>query len=322
MSGSGVVVKQSAKKSSKRNKTEKPRFIPGKDIPVYVLLLPAVILIFIFHYIPIYGIVMAFQKFSPYRGILHSQWVWFDNFKYFISDYNFWQVMKNTVIINIYTLIFGFTAPIIFALMLNEVTRSFYKRLVQTISYLPYFLSWVVVAGLITTILSPSSGIFNLMLNNIFGIEPIPFMTKQAYFRGIVVVSGIWKGIGMSAVYYLAALSGIDPKLYEAAIMDGANRWRQTWHITLPGIMPITIVLLILQVGHMVSIGFEQIFLLYNPVVYDVGDVISTYTYRLGLEQQQYSLTTAIGLTQSVVNFILVVSTNKLARRLAGFSLW
>ncbi len=313
-------------RKSIQRKSDKPAYKFGfrasRDVPIYALLAPALILILVFHYIPIYGITMAFQDFSPYRGILGSRWVGLDKFIYFLTDSNFWRVMRNTIVLNIYTLVFGFPAPLILALLLNEVTRDLYKRIVQTISYLPYFISWVVVSGIIFNILSPQNGIVNVLLHNVFGMEPIHFLGKQDYFRSIIVISGIWKSIGMTSVYYLSSLTAIDPQLYEAGKIDGANRWKQTWYITLPGIMPMAIVLFILQIGHMVTIGFDQIFLLYNPVVYDVGDVISTYTYRLGLEQMQYSLTTAIGLTQSIVNFVLVYSANRLSKKFAGFSMW
>lgn len=321
----GNTAKKSVK-SVKRNQyphnSGKLRFMAGRDIPIYILLSPAVILLLIFHYLPIYGIVMGFQNYSPFKGIGGSDWVGFLHFKEFLTDPSYWKVMKNTIIINIYSLIFGFPAPIIFALLLNEVTRVKYKKIVQTISYLPYFISWVVAAGLVMSVLSPVTGIINIALNKLFGIEPIYFMVKKEYFRAILISSGIWKGVGMSSVYYLAAISSIDPTLYEAATIDGANKWQQTWHITLPGLTSIITVLLILQIGSLLSIGFEQIFLLYNPMVYEVADVISTYTYRLGIEETQFSLTTAIGLTQSTVNFILLYIANRTSRKLAGWSMW
>lgn len=303
-------------------KSVKIRFKMNRDIPIYLLIIPAFTLLVIFHYIPIYGIVMGFENFSPFKGIMHSEWVGLKNFQYFIMDENFWRVMRNTIIINFYQLVLGFPVPIIFAIFLNELTLVRYKKFVQTVSYLPYFISWVVAAGIVVSVLSPDGGIINSFLQKIFDIEPIYFLTKEKYFRGIVVISNIWKGFGMSAVYYLAALTSIDPELYEAARIDGAGRMKQIWYITLPGIKSIAIVLLVLQIGSMMNIGFEQIFLLYNPMVYNVGDVISTYTYRLGIEQTRYSLTTAIGFTQSVVNFILVYSANKLSRKVAGWSLW
>lgn len=305
-----------------QKKKNKSLILLKKSIPVYTLLLPGVIIHLIFHYFPIYGIIIAFKNFSPFKGILGSDWVGFKHFSYFLSDENFWRVMKNTIIINFYHLIFGFPVPILFALLINELRSNRFKKIVQTISYLPYFISWVVAASIVTTLLSPSTGLLNTILTNVFDIEPIYFLAKPRYFRTILVASNIWKSFGMSAVYYVAALASIDQSLYEASSIDGAGRWKQTVHITLPGLRNIIIVLLVLQIGSMITIGFEQIFLLYNPLVYDVGDVISTYTYRLGIERAQYSLTSAIGLTQSVVNFILVFLANKLARVISGWSLW
>ncbi|HHV59715.1 MAG TPA: sugar ABC transporter permease [Clostridiaceae bacterium] len=287
-----------------------------------MLLLPGMLLLFVFHYIPLFGVAIAFQNFIPFKGVLGSQWVGLKNFEYFLKDQNFWRVMKNTLEINLLEIVFGFPFPIIFALLLNELWSSKFKKTVQTISYLPHFISWVIAAGIFRSILSPSSGIINVFLKNVLGMQPIHFLSIAGYFRPILIIAGIWKGFGMNAVYYLAALSSIDAQLYEAAKIDGAGKWRQTWHITLPGLKNITIVLLVLQVGSLVTIGFERIFLLYNPLVYEVGDVISTYTYRLGIEQVRFSLTSAIGLTQSVVNFILVYSTNRLAKAVAGWSLW
>ena len=297
-------------------------FNSGRDVPMYLLLLPAVLLLFVFNYIPIYGVIIAFKDYSPYKGVLASSWVGLKYFKYFLGDPTFWEVMRNTIVINLYNLIWGFPAPIIFALLLNEVTRVRWKKTVQTISYLPYFISWVVAAGLVASILSPTTGVVNQILSSVFHIEPVYFLTKKEYFRSIVVMADIWKGFGMGAVYYIASITSIDQEQYEAAIIDGAGRWKQTWYITLPGIANIIIVLFILRIGSMVTIGFENIFLLYNPVVYDVADVISTYTYRLGIEGSQFSLTTAIGLTQSVVNFALVYAANTISRKVAGWSLW
>jgi len=304
--------------SKKKNKA----FLKSRDLPIYLLLLPGILLLFVFNYIPLFGVVIAFENFVPFKGILRSDWVGFKNFEYFLLDSKFWHVLKNTIEINLLHLIFGFPFPIIFALLLNEIWSTKFKKVVQTVSYLPHFISWVVAAGIFSTMLSPSTGVINIFLKNVFGIQPVHFLAIEGYFRPILVITGIWKGFGMSAVYYLAALSSIDVQLYEAAKIDGANKLRQIWHITLPGIRNITIVLLVLQVGSLVSIGFEQIFLLYNPLLYDIGDVISTYTYRLGIEQARYSLTSAIGLTQSIVNFILVYSTNRLAKAIAGWSLW
>ncbi|NLC67390.1 MAG: sugar ABC transporter permease [Clostridiaceae bacterium] len=301
---------------------KKMSFKKSRDIPIYLMILPALLLIILFNYIPIYGVSMAFIDFSPYRGIFRSEWLGFKNFAYFLTDDNFWRVMRNTIIINFYQLLYGFPVPVIFAIMLNELSMRKYKKFIQTVSYLPHFISWVVAAGIVSAVLSPAGGLVNNVIKGLFSMEPIYFLAKEKYFRTIIVASNIWKGFGMSAVYYLAVLSSIDPEYYEAARIDGAGRMRQIWHITLPGIKTIAIVLLILQIGNMTTIGFEQIFLLYNPMVYNVGDVISTYTYRLGIEQLRYSLTTAIGFTQSIVNFIMVYSANVLSRKIAGWALW
>ncbi|HOJ12465.1 MAG TPA: ABC transporter permease subunit [Clostridiales bacterium] len=293
-----------------------------KSIPIYMLLLPAMMLLLVFHYAPIFGIVIAFKNFSPFKGIIGSNWAGLKYFISFLTDENFWRVMRNTILINFYQLVFGFPFPIIFAIFLNELKSDKFKKVVQTVSYLPHFVSWVVVASIVTTVLSPSSGIINSFLKSVLNIEPIYFLVKQQYFRSILVVSSIWKGFGMSSVYYIASLASIDQELYQAAAIDGAARIRQTWHITLPGLRNIIIVLLVINIGSIITIGFEQIYLLYNPLVYDVGDVISTYTYRLGIEKVQYSLTSAIGITQSAVNFILVYTANRLSRVIAGWSLW
>ena len=293
-----------------------------KSLVVYALFLPSFLLVLIFHYFPIYGIAMAFEDFSPFKGLLGSDFVGLKNFIYFLSSEKFWNVFYNTLIINVYKLIFGFPFPIIFALMLNELRSKRLKKFTQTVSYLPHFISWVVVASILTEVLSPTTGLVNTILGSLFGTEPIYFLTKANYFRPILVFAEIWKSFGMNAVYYIAALSGIDSELYEAAAIDGAGKLRQTWHVTLPGLRNIIIVLLVLQMGTLINVGFEQVFLLYNPTVYEVADVLSTYTYRLGIESKQYSLTSAIGLTQSVINFLMVLFANRLSKKVAGWSLW
>lgn len=293
-----------------------------RDLPIFLILLPGMLLVLVFNYLPIYGIVIGFQNFSPFKGISGSDWVGLKHFKFFLSDPDFWRVMKNTIIINVYNIIFGMPIPLIFALLLNELKSIKAKKIFQTISYLPHFISWVIAAGMISAMLSPTSGIVNIFISKVFRMEPIYFLAQPNLFRSVLVASGVWKGFGMSSVYYLASISSIDTEIYEACTIDGGNRWHQMWYITIPGIKNMFIILLILQVGRMVSIGFEQVFLLYNPLVYNTGDVISTYTYRLGIEQTQFSLTTAIGFTQSIVNFILVYSTNKISKIFAGWSLW
>ena len=292
-----------------------------KSIPHYILIAPAILWYVFFHYMPIYGIQISFRHFNPIAGMWNSQWAGFHYFSMFLRDAGFWRVMRNTVLLNIYGLIFAFPFPIIFALFLNELRSKAFMRVSQTISYLPYFISWVVVASIWRSMLSPSSGVVNQILGGL-GIEPIYFLAKAEYFRTILIAQGVWKGFGMSAVYYIAALAGIDQELYQAAAIDGAGRLKQTWHITLPGLRNIVIVLFVLNLGGMISSGFEQPFLMYNPMVYETGDVIGTYVYRIGLEKAQYSYTAAISLTQNIVGFVLVYSANRLSRVLAGWSLW
>jgi len=270
-----------------------------------------------------YGIILAFEDFAPFLGAFGSKWVGLKQFAYFLGDAKFWSVMRNTLLINFYDIVFGFTAPILFALLANEVVQMRFKKVVQTLSYLPYFISWVVVAGMMYQFLSPSeNGLVNTVLTRLFGIKPIYFMTEIGLFRGIVVGVDIWKNVGWSAILYFATIAGIDSSLYEAAYIDGASRLQQVFRITMPGLLPIIVLLFLLRLSTIFTIGFERIFLLMNPVVYTVGDVVSTYVYRLGLEQSQFSLTTAIGLTQSILGFALLLSANRLSSRLTGLGLY
>lgn len=291
-------------------------------ITLYAMLAPTIILLFVFNYIPMYGIIIAFKDFSIYKGFLGSDWVGLKHFTYFLQDAKFWSVMRNTLILNFYDLLFGFTAPILFALLANEIFANKYKRIVQTISYLPHFLSWIVVAGLVHQMLSPVDGLLNMFLSSVFGFDPIYFMAEKEMFRTIAVIAQIWKTIGWSAILYFAIIAGIDNHLYEAAMIDGASRFRQAIHVTLPSMVPMITLLFLLQLANIFGIGFERVFLLQNPLVYDVSEVISTYIYRVGLEQSQYSLTTAIGLTQSVMAFALLVGSNRLSKRLTGMGLY
>ncbi|MBP1988421.1 ABC transporter permease [Paenibacillus eucommiae] len=289
---------------------------------LYVLLAPALVLLFIFNYIPLYGIVMAFQDFTPFKGVLGSPWVGLKHIVYFWNDETFWRVMRNTLIINFYDLLFGFTAPIVFALLANEIKIKLFKRVTQTISYLPHFLSWVVVSGIFYIMLSPDAGPVNNLLHALFGTKPVFFMTQQDLFRSIVVFADIWKGVGWSAILYFAVISSIDDSLYEAATIDGANRLQQTIHVTLPALLPMIVLLFLLRVSTIFAIGFDRIFLLQNPLVFDVSEVISTYVYRIGLQNFQYSLTTAIGFVQSLLGFIMLLTANKLSKKLAGLGLY
>jgi len=298
------------------------RFRASRDLPLYLLLLPGFVVLLVFCYIPMYGVIIAFQNYSPFKGILNSEWTGFANFVFFLTNPAFFKVFRNTLIISSYFIIFAFPAPIILALCLNEIGNMAFKRVTQTISYLPYFVSWVVVASLAINILSPESGLVNLFLHSVFGVEPIYFLGDSSYFRGVLTVSAIWKDIGIRSVYYLATLATVDPQLYEAAEIDGANIFMKTWYVSIPSLRHIAIILLLLQIGNVLNVSFEQVFLLSTPLVMDVGDVISTYTYRMGIAQAQFSKTTAVGLTQSVINFALIFSANRLSRKLAGWSMW
>ncbi len=309
-----------AGKGSVKKSTRKVR--PRTLITLYLLLAPTLVSLFIFQYVPMYGVIVAFQDYSIYQGFLGSNWVGFKHFMYFLSDDKFWSVMRNTLLLNVYDLAFGFTAPILFALLANEIMKNSFKRIVQTISYLPHFLSWIVVAGLVHQMLSPVDGLVNVLLSNVFGIDPIHFMAEKGMFRSIAVITEIWKSVGWSAILYFAVIAGVDSTLYEAAVIDGANRFRQAIHITLPAMIPMIVLLFLLKLASLFGIGFERVFLLQNPLVYDVSEVISTYIYRMGLERVQYSLTTAIGLTQSLVAFVLLVGSNRLSKKLTGMGLY
>lgn len=287
---------------------------------VYLMALPVLAYYIIFHYGPMYGLQIAFKDFQPSDGIWGSAWVGFKHFDSFFNGIYFWRLITNTILLNLYELLFGFPAAIILALLLNEIRKSSFKRIVQSISYLPHFISIVVVAGMMVDFLS-RTGLVNQLLAS-FGIQPIDFLMEEGWFRFLYVSSGVWQGVGWGSIIYLAAISGIDPTLYEAARIDGAGRWRQTLNVTLPGIMPTIIILLILQMGNMMSVGSEKVLLLYNPLTYSTADVISTYVYRKGVLEASYSFTAAVGLFNSIISFILIVAANKISRRFSETKLW
>lgn len=287
---------------------------------VYIILAPVVLYYLIFCYIPMGGNVIAFQDFSVAKGVSGSVWVGLKHFKEFLSSYTFGRLLTNTLMINLYGLIFGFPAPIIFALLLNELKGKHFKRTVQTITYMPYFISTVVIVGIMLDFLS-SNGIINNLLG-IFGIDSVQFMARSDMFWGIYTVSEIWQGMGWGSIIYLSALSSIDEALYEAAAIDGAGRFRRLWHITIPGILGTIMIMLILRMGQMLSLGFEKIMLLYNPSIYETADVISTYVYRKGILELNYSFSTAVGLFNSVINFALLVAANTLSKRFTNNGLW
>jgi putative aldouronate transport system permease protein len=285
-----------------------------------LLALPVVAWYIIFHYIPMYGVIIAFKDFNPMKGITGSQWVGLKHYKEFFGSYYAWRVIRNTLLINFYNLLFGFPAPIILALLLNEVKNQMFKKTVQTVTYLPHFISMVVICGIIMDFTS-LDGLLNDIIVALGG-ERTPFMLKPEYFRSIYVGTGIWQGVGWGSIIYLAALSGIDTEQYEAATIDGANRWKQFVHITLPGIAPTIVILLIMNIGKMMSEGYEKVILLYNPNTYETADLISSFVYRKGLVDSNYSFSSAVGLFNSVVNMTLLVLANWISRKVNETSLW
>jgi len=268
-----------------------------------------------------FGIVVSFMDYNIFKGITGSPWVGLKYYQQFLENRDALVIIKNTILLGAYKLLFGFPAPIILALLLNELRSSIFKRFVQTVSYMPHFLSGVVVSSMIVLLLSPSTGWINHALQEL-GLPAINFLQKEEWFRTIYVSSEIWQQIGWGSILFLAALTTIDPQLYEAAKMDGAGRWRQMWNITLPGIAPTIVIMFILQIGHVLEIGFEKVFLLSNPATYDTSDVISTYVYRVGVLQGSFSYASAIDLFMGIIGFILVYASNQLSRRLGETSLW
>jgi len=285
------------------------------------MLAPGVVISLLFVYIPLMGSVMAFQKYNPLLGFFKSPWIGFDNFRFIANLPGTFQVIWNTIYIAMLKIIGGIIVPLTFALLLNEITRSKVKRVFQTFIYIPNFISWIILAGIFREILSPTSGIVNkgLML---LGFEPIFFLGDVFWFPLTMVLTDIWKSFGFGTVIYLAALTNINPELYESAMIDGAGRWKQTFHITIPGIMPIIILMSVLALGNVLNAGFDQIFNMYSPVVYSTGDVIDTFIYRLGLEQRQYSPATAVGLFKSAVSFLFVSLSYILADKLANYRIF
>ncbi|WGU93142.1 ABC transporter permease subunit [Paenibacillus dendritiformis] len=288
---------------------------------LYLFIAPAFLYFLIFHYGPMYGIQIAFKNFIPAKGITGSPWVGFDHFERFFNSYYFWDLLWNTLSISLYELAIGFPLPIILALAFNEVKDGFFKRTVQTVTYAPHFISVVVMAGIIITFLSPSTGIL-VHIIEFLGFEPAAFLTDPRWFKTVYVLSGVWQSTGWGTIIYLAALSGVDPQLHEAAIMDGASRWQRIWNINIPTIIPTITILLILNMGSILGVGFEKILLLQNPLNMEASDVISTFVYRSGLVDAQYSFSTAVGLFNSVVNAILLITVNQIARRTSETSLW
>lgn len=285
-----------------------------RDKFLYALALPGLFYFVFFKYVPIAGIAISFQNYNPFLGFWGSKWVGFEHYLRFFSHEDFWILMRNTLAINTLNLLFFFPAPILLSLMLNELRKEAFKRVIQSIVYLPHFLSWVIIAGLTFLLLSQSQGIVNKLIVS-FGGETIPFLMDPDYFWLLITLQSMWKDAGWGTIIFLAAMANLDPQLYEAAKMDGAGRYRQAWHITLPGIRNVILILLILRLGHVMDVGFEQVYLMMNAAVSNVADVFDTYVYRVGIREAQFSYSTAIGVFKSVVGIILVVAANRLTKR-------
>lgn len=292
-----------------------------RDKYLYLLLVPVMAYYFIFKYAPMLGEIIAFKDYRFADGIWGSKWAGFKHFERLFTSPDFFNVLKNTLLLNVYGIVFAFPVPIVLAILLNEVRIEWYKRTIQNLLYIPHFISWVVLGGIVIALLSPSTGIVNTVIKA-FGIEPVYFMASNFWWPVMFILSGIWQSAGWGTILYLAAMAGIDPQLYEAAKIDGASKLRRIWHITLPGIRSTIAILLILRVGQMMDVGFEQIFILQNKAVYQVSNVISTYVYHVGLEGSQYSYTTALGLFQSIIGLILIISVNKIIKAMGENGLW
>ncbi|MCU6712673.1 ABC transporter permease subunit [Paenibacillus sp. J5C_2022] len=292
-----------------------------RDWDLYLMLIPGILFLLLFKYTPMYGIVIAFKDFNIFDGLKASPWVGWTNFERLFSSPDFGVVFRNTLIISLYKIVFLFPLPIVVAILMNEIRNMIFKRSIQTVVYLPHFLSWVIVSGLFIDLLSTDGGIVNRIIVSLGG-EPIRFFMDTDVFRSVLVTSAGWKEVGWSTIIYLASIASIDPQLYEAAKIDGAGRFRQIMHITLPGLIPVIILMFILRLGHILEAGTEQILVMYNSLVYSVADVIGTYVYRIGLGQQDYSFSTAVGLFDSVVGLFLILTGNYLSRKFLQRGLW
>lgn len=288
---------------------------------LYLMILPGVLYFLIFRYVPMYGAIIAFKDYRVLEGFTGSPWVGLKHFRTIFSSPFFYNVLTNTILISTYKLIFGTPAAIVLALLLNEVRISWFKRSVQTITYLPHFLSWVVVFGILLVTLSPSSGLLNKAIVALGG-QPINFLADPDWFRTVLVASDIWKELGWGTIIYLAAMAGISPSLYEAAIVDGATRLQRMRYITLPGILPVIVLVTLLRIGNLLSAGFEQVFVLYNPSVYSVADIIDTWVYRQGIQGFQFSLAAAVGLFKGAVGAVMLISAHLISKRTVGVGLW
>lgn len=297
----------------------KKSFIQSKIL--ILMFLPGFLYYIIFKYVPMYGLIIAFKNYEFHKGLLGSDWVGMRHFISFFSNTQAFRLIRNTLAISIYGLFWGFPAPILLALLLNEIKNNTMKRFFQTVSYLPHFVSTVIVVGMMVNFLSPTDGIINKVIE-LLGGERIFFLKEPAWFRTLYISSSVWKEVGWGAIIYIAALAGINPELYEAAIVDGANRFKQLIHVTLPSLVPTIIIMLILRLGNLLDVGFEKVILMYNPLLYETADIISTFVYRRGVQGADFSFATAIGLMDNTIGLILIIAANKLSRKVSETSLW
>lgn len=288
---------------------------------LYLLLIPAVVYFIVFHYVPMYGVIISFKDFNFKKGIIGSEWIGFENFTYMFGLSDFYRVFLNSIYLSFLRLLFGFPMPIIFALMINEIRNKYFKKITQTAIYLPYFIAWAVIGGILVNFLSPTWGVVNEIIKGL-GMEPVFFLGKPEYFRSVAVVSSIWKEAGWGTIIYLAAITGIGQDQYEAATIDGASRWQRLIHITIPGIKTTIVLTLILRMGSIMTNGFEQIFTLQNTQNLSVSEVFETYTYRIGMLGGRYSFATTVGLFASVISMIFLIAANKISKKLGEESIW
>lgn len=291
-----------------------------KNIPLFIMFAPVILFYLLFKYLPMFGVVIAFKDYNFIQGIMNSPWAGWKHFRMLFDNPQSLEIIRNTFVLGLLSIFVGFPFPIILAILLNELRKLWFKRVVQTLVYLPHFFSWVIVGGIVVTLFAQESGFVNHLVQWAAG-EAYPFLYKPGSWITIFLGAGVWKEAGFAAIIYLAALSSIDTSLYEAANIDGANKWRRIWHITLPGISSTIVIMFILSIGNVLEVGFDKVFVLQNPVVSDISEVISTYIYRIGIEGAQFSFTTALGLFESVVGLVLVLLTNRIARRF-GQNLW
>lgn len=287
----------------------------------YIMMLPGILYYIIYHYIPMGGLLIAFKKYNLVKGIWGSEWAGLENFHTVFTSPDFPVLLRNTLIISIYRILFNMLPDVALALILNEIRVQWFKRIIQTVTYGPYFLSWIIVYGLVFSFLAPDAGLISTWIRDTTGVS-LNLLTDKDWFRPIIIITDIWKNTGFGAIIYLAALATINHELYEAAVVDGAGRWRQLWHITLPGIREVFILLLILRIGHILDAGFEQIYIFLNARVYEVGDIIDTWVFRRGIENLDFSVAAAVGFFKSVIGFFLVLAANRVAKKLGGSGIW